>query len=99
MPNTTSITLHPPIGYSAVGRTEDGTMGYDVVNASHHYAPHALLVGSEACSCPGVELGNWMRAERVGHDVMYDLLNHAHVSTQQYRTKYKAYIAKYTAHI
>ncbi|KAJ1438750.1 O-glycosyl hydrolase family 30-domain-containing protein [Ochromonadaceae sp. CCMP2298] len=64
--------------YSAVGRTEDGTMGYDVVNASHHYAPHALLVGSEACSCPGVELGNWMRAERVGHDVMYDLLNHAH---------------------
>lgn len=56
---------------------EDGTYGYDAVNASHHLAPEAVLIASEGCSCPGVEIGNWLRAERLGHDVMYDLLNHA----------------------
>ena len=36
-----------------------------------------MLLASEGCSCPGVEVGNWLRAERLGHDVMFDLLNHA----------------------
>jgi hypothetical protein len=56
---------------------EDGTYGYDAINASHYLAPDAVLLATEGCSCPGVELGNWLRAERLGHDVMYDLQNHA----------------------
>lgn len=56
---------------------EDGTYGYDAINASHHLVPEGLLIASEGCSCPGVELGNWLRAERLGHDIMFDLQNHA----------------------
>eukprot|EP01032_Pedospumella_encystans_P014845 gene14845-17027_t len=63
--------------YSGGARVEDGTYGYDAVNASHHLAPEALLLATEGCSCPGVEVGNWLRAERLAHDVMFDLQNHA----------------------
>lgn len=55
----------------------DGTYGYNAINQSFHLAPEKILLATEACSCPGVELGNWLRAERAGHDIMYDLLNHA----------------------
>ena len=65
------------LGYSGGARVEDGTYGYDAVNASHHLAPEALLLATEGCSCPGVEVGNWLRAERLAHDVMFDLQNHA----------------------
>jgi hypothetical protein len=65
-------------GYSGGDRVEDGTYGYDAVNASHHLAPEGLLIASEGCSCPDVDLGNWLRAERLGHDIMFDLQNHAH---------------------
>lgn len=56
---------------------EDGTYGYDALNASHHFAPEGVLLATEGCSCPGVDLGSWLRAERLGHDVMFDLQNHA----------------------
>lgn len=36
-----------------------------------------ILLSTEGCSCPGVRRGDWLRAERLGHDVIYDLLNHA----------------------
>ena len=64
-------------GYGGLDRVTDGTYGYDAVNASHHFAPNKLLLGTEGCSCPGVKLGDWLRAERLGHDIMFDLLNHA----------------------
>lgn len=65
------------VGYSGGSRVEDGTYGYDAVNASHHHSPDAVLIATEGCSCPGVEVGNWLRAERLGHDIMFDLQNHA----------------------
>lgn len=55
----------------------DGSFGYDAVNYSYHYAPSKILIGSEACSCPDVSLDNWLRAERLAHDVMFDMLNFA----------------------
>jgi hypothetical protein len=58
-------------------RLLDGTYGYNNINKTHYAYPDALLLGTEGCSCPGVELGNWQRAERHGHDVMFDLQNHA----------------------
>jgi hypothetical protein len=65
-------------GYNGLSRVTDGTYGYDAVNASHHLlGPDSLLIASEGCSCPGVDLGNWLRAERLGHDIMFDLQNHA----------------------
>ena len=64
-------------GYGGADRITDGTYGYDSINASHHYAPGAILLATEGCSCPGVALHNWLRAERLGHDVMFDLQNYA----------------------
>lgn len=64
-------------GYSGIDRINDGTYGYDSINASHHFAPGAILLATEGCSCPGVALHHWLRAERLGHDVMFDLQNYA----------------------
>eukprot|EP00607_Mallomonas_marina_P010362 CAMPEP_0182421362 /NCGR_PEP_ID=MMETSP1167-20130531/6724_1 /TAXON_ID=2988 /ORGANISM="Mallomonas Sp, Strain CCMP3275" /LENGTH=661 /DNA_ID=CAMNT_0024598421 /DNA_START=178 /DNA_END=2163 /DNA_ORIENTATION=- len=58
-------------------RLMDGTFGYDAVNATHHMIPDKLLVGSEGCSCPGVKINDWLRAERLGHDILFDLNNWA----------------------
>jgi len=58
-------------------RMLDGTYGYEKVNATHAFAPDKILLASEACSCPGVRLGDWLRAERLGHDVLFDLINYA----------------------
>ena len=38
---------------------------------------YVYLQATEGCSCPGVRLDDWVRAERLGHDVLFDLLNHA----------------------
>jgi glucosylceramidase len=57
----------------SVDRLLDGTYGYDSVNKSHHMAPEKLLVATEGCSCPDVRLGDILRAERLAHDVMFDL--------------------------
>jgi glucosylceramidase len=37
--------------------------------------PDKILLATEGCSCPGVRLDDWLRAERLAHDVMYDLMN------------------------
>lgn len=58
-------------------RELDGSYGYDAVNSTHYLAPQKMLLATEACSCPGVKIGDWSRAERLGHDVMYDILNWA----------------------
>jgi glucosylceramidase len=63
--------------YGGMDRLTDGTFGYNELNATHHYAPDKILLGTEGCSCPGVELDDWFRAERIGHDVMFDLKNYA----------------------
>lgn len=42
-----------------------------------HMAEGPILLPTEGCSCSGVRLGDWVRAERLGHDVLYDLANHA----------------------
>ena len=57
----------------------DGTYGYDAVNATHHFAPNKILLASEGCNCPGVNLDDWLRAERLAHDVIFDLQNYAQV--------------------
>jgi hypothetical protein len=73
--------------YSGNDRLLDGTYGYESVNATHHLAPDKILMATEGCNCPGsaplslaliltgVEIDSWFRAERLGHDVLYDL-NH-----------------------
>lgn len=58
-------------------RLLDGTYGYNSVNTTHHTYPDRLLISTEGCSCPGVVLDDWQRAERHGHDVIFDMLNHA----------------------
>jgi hypothetical protein len=58
-------------------RMTDGTYGYNNLNASYHMAPDKIFLNTEGCSCPGVELGDWLRAERLGHDIIFDLLNYA----------------------
>jgi hypothetical protein len=63
--------------YSGNDRMLDGTYGYEAVNATYHLAPDKILMATEGCSCPGVELDSWLRAERLGHDLMYDLNNFA----------------------
>lgn len=75
--------------YSGMDRLLDGTYGYESVNATYHLAPDKILMATEGCSCPGqwsslfrsiflgVEINSWLRAERLGHDVLYDLNNYA----------------------
>jgi glucosylceramidase len=64
--------------YSGSGdRLMDGTFGYNTVNATHAKYPGKILLATEGCSCPGVEVGSWFRGERLGHDIMFDLLNWA----------------------
>ena len=37
----------------------------------------SLLLNTEACSCLGVRIDDWGRAERLAHDMMYDLHSNA----------------------
>lgn len=67
------------LGYGGGDRVTDGTYGYDELNATFHYAPNKILLASEGCNCPGVNIDDWLRAERLAHDVMYDLQNYAQV--------------------
>jgi hypothetical protein len=66
-------------GYGGGDRATDGTYGYDELNATHHYAPKKILLATEGCNCPGVNIDDWLRAERLAHDVMFDLQNYAQV--------------------
>lgn len=64
--------------YGGTGdRLLDGTYGYDTVNATHFLSPDKILLATEGCSCPGVKMGDWLRAERIGHDILYDLNSYA----------------------
>ena len=63
-----------------MNRLMDGTYGYNNVLLSHDINPNMILLGSEACSCPGVasdESEKWLRAERAAHDIIYDLIAYA----------------------
>ena len=63
--------------YSGLNDREmDGTYGYDETNLTHHRWPDKILLATEGCSCPGVQLNDWFRAERFAHDVIFDLLSH-----------------------
>jgi len=67
--------------YSGVSRVMDGAYGYENVAAASNFAPGKLLINTEACSCPGTVYKlttGWFRAERLAHDIMYDLLHNAH---------------------
>lgn len=65
------------LGYGGMDRNTDGTYGYNNINASYHFAPNKLFINTEGCSCPGVSYNDWLRAERLGHDILFDLLNYA----------------------
>jgi len=56
-------------------RLVDGTYGYYNLDRTNQKFPNKYLFASEACSCPNVELGSWIRAERKAHDIIQDL-NH-----------------------
>ncbi len=63
-------------GYGGGERITDGAYGYEAVNATYHFAPDKILLATEGCSCPNVAIGNdwaWLRAERLAHDIIYDL--------------------------
>eukprot|EP01034_Spumella_vulgaris_P023431 gene23431-29649_t len=62
--------------YGGNDRVTDGTYGFEAVNATHHLLrPDQILLATEGCTCPGVRIDDWLRAERLAHDVMYDLMN------------------------
>jgi len=61
----------------SMDRLMDGTYGYDALNSTHHYAPNKMLLGTEGCSCSGVKVDDWLRAERLAHDVIFDVENYA----------------------
>jgi glucosylceramidase len=65
------------LGYGGMDRLTDGTYGYNDVLQTHKLIPNKLLLATEGCSCPGVEIDSWLRAERLGHDVIFDLQNFA----------------------
>ena len=68
-------------GYSGVSRIMDGAYGYENVAAASAFALGKLFINTEGCSCPGTSFDpttSWFRAERLGHDIMYDVLNNAH---------------------
>lgn len=59
-------------------RVMDGTYGYNNVNATYHLMEQGkVLLASEGCSCPGVKIDDWLRAERLAHDIIFDLNNYA----------------------
>lgn len=77
----------------ATVRMLDGTFGYDSVNGAYYtmksyynkqnernnrfdHRP-LFLLSTEGCSCAGVRLNDWLRGERLGHDILYDLANYA----------------------
>ena len=67
--------------YAGVSREMDGAYGYENVLKAYNLAPDKLFINTEGCSCPGTsfdERRSWFRAERLGHDIMYDLLHNAH---------------------
>jgi len=61
----------------SMNRLVDGTYGYYNLQRTAAAFPDKYLYASEGCSCPGVELGSWLRAERKAHDILADLNNHA----------------------
>jgi len=50
---------------------------FENLAAAHNVAPNKFLLATEACNCPGVQLGNWPRAESYGYDIIGDLNNWA----------------------
>eukprot|EP00808_Paulinella_micropora_P016713 g62067.t1 len=44
---------------------------------AHLIAPDKIMLGTEACHCPHVRLGDWRRGEGYGHDILGDLLHWA----------------------
>jgi glucosylceramidase len=65
------------LGYGGIDRLTDGTYGYENVRQSHNLIPEKILLATEGCSCPGIEFNGWLRAERVAHDILFDLQNFA----------------------
>lgn len=63
--------------YGGLDRVTDGTFGYNTLNASYHLAKDKIFLNTEGCSCPNVAINDWLRAERLGHDIIYDLQNYA----------------------
>jgi len=43
------------------------------VNRTHFLDPNKFVLATEGCNCPGVDLGNWARAESYGRDIIADL--------------------------
>ena len=48
---------------------------FDHLETVHSHWPAKHLFASEACNCPGVNLGDWSRGEKYAHDIIGDL-NH-----------------------
>lgn len=46
---------------------------FDHLETTHEMFPEKFLLASEATNCPGVDLGNWSRAEVYGFDILGDL--------------------------
>src|SRR3546814_15655539 len=71
------LAFHWYVG--GMDRQLDGTNGYDNLAFINRAYPDKMLLGTEACSCPGVLIDDWFRAERFGHDVIADLNANAQV--------------------
>jgi len=50
---------------------------FENLQAAHNVDPTKFLLATEACNCPGVQLGSWPRGESYGYDILGDLNNWA----------------------
>lgn len=50
---------------------------FENLQQAHNVNPTKFLLATEACNCPGVQIGNWPRAEAYGYDIIGDLNNWA----------------------
>lgn len=66
------------LGYGGLDRNTDGTYGYENVAEAHRLLEEGkILLSTEGCNCPGVSWNDWIRAERLGHDIIFDMNNFA----------------------
>ena len=53
-----------------LNRDLDGAVAHYAVDSAYEKFPHAKLLPSEGCNCPGVKDSDLLRSERYAHDML-----------------------------